>query len=74
MIDPYQLVAEALECDIQTLNENSSMINHPMWDSIGHLNVMMALEEHYGVDIDDDTIRQHQSIEGILATFNSLDS
>ncbi|MBF0247643.1 MAG: acyl carrier protein [Alphaproteobacteria bacterium] len=71
---PYELVAEALGCRPETLRPDSGLNNHPMWDSFGQLNVMMALEENYGVPVDDDSIRAHQGMAGILKTYETLTS
>ncbi|MCR4376873.1 MAG: acyl carrier protein [Rhodospirillales bacterium] len=68
---PFDLVADALGCSTDSLSDMSALNAHPMWDSLGHLNVMMALEEHYGVCIDDDGIRTHQSMAGIIQTYKA---
>ena len=69
---PFELVSEALGCKQDSLSEESGLNVHPMWDSLGHLNVMMALEELYGVQIDNDGIQVHQNMAGILRTYLSL--
>jgi len=68
---PFDLVADALGCSIDSLSDVSALNTHPMWDSLGHLSVMMALEEHYGVCIDDNGIRIHQSMAGIIQTYKA---
>lgn len=69
---PFELVAEALGCSTESLSPESRLNAHPKWDSLGHLNIMMALEEHYGVEIDDEGIRAHQNMAGILKTYEAL--
>lgn len=39
----------------------------PQWDSMGHMEVMMALEAQYGVEINADTIATLTSIPVIVA-------
>jgi len=70
---PYVLVAEALGCSPDSLNEQSALNVHPQWDSLGHLNIMMALEEHYGVHLDNDQVVAHQSMAGIFQTYRQLE-
>jgi len=70
---PYELVSEALGCSPDSLNEQSALNVHPLWDSLGHLNVMMALEEHYDVRIDNSQILAHQSMTGIFQTYHQLE-
>jgi len=44
--------------DIGEINENSSPDTIPQWDSIGHLNLVTAIEEEFGIKIEDDQITQ----------------
>ena len=55
---PFKLIFEALECEEESLNESSGLNNHPAWDSMGHLAVIMALEKKYSINIDDDLINK----------------
>jgi|TARA_B110000240_G_C13410782_1_gene415083 acyl carrier protein len=72
IISPFKLVSEALECDEKSLNESSGLNNHAGWDSMGHLTIMMTLEKSYGIEINDKTINQFQSMAKIIALYNSL--
>jgi acyl carrier protein len=69
---PKALVAEALECAPETLTETSALARHPKWDSFGHLNIMLRLEQHYGVEITDATIRRFESLTAIEALYAEL--
>jgi acyl carrier protein len=69
---PKDLVASALECSPDSLTSASGLARHPNWDSFGHLKIMMALEEHYGVPITDGTIRAHETFAAIQATYEAL--
>jgi citrate synthase len=40
------------------------------WDSLGHMNIMMSLEDSYGVEISTETITELVSIEAILEYIN----
>ena len=68
----YDLVAEALDCDPASLCESSGLGRHPLWDSVGHLSVMMPLEQHYGIEITDQTISQYETLAAILARHDAL--
>jgi acyl carrier protein len=39
----------------------------PQWDSMGHMDLMVALETKFGVEINADTISQLVSIPAIIA-------
>ena len=72
LISPFELVSEALECEQETLHENSGLNNHAAWDSMGHLTVLMALEKAYGVDINEESIKNFQTMSSIIDIYNSL--
>jgi acyl carrier protein len=72
IISPYELVSKALGCAPNSLELDSGLGRHPNWDSFGHLEVMMALEEKYGIEIDDDTIRHFISMGAIIELSQQL--
>jgi acyl carrier protein len=53
-----QIMADVFLLDISEINENSSPDSIPQWDSIGHLNLVTAIEEEFGIKIEDDQITQ----------------
>lgn len=65
IIYPDILIAEALECSHREIIEGLALGLHPKWDSLAHLRVMMALEKNYGVDINDDSIKQFHTRDAI---------
>ncbi len=69
---PVALIAEALGCAESSLAEDSRLGNHPNWDSVGHLSVMLALEQHYGVEITDETIRRYDNVAAIRARYTDM--
>jgi len=73
-IDPTQLteqvrglLAEALHVPHEAVTDGLAFGDLPEWDSMGHMEVMVLLEERYGVEISADTIANLTSVEGILA-------
>jgi acyl carrier protein len=71
--DPFELVAAALNCDVRTLSPESGLNAHQRWDSLGHVAVVMELESHYGVVLDDDSIRLFEAMEAIIALHRQLE-
>ena len=61
------LVAEILNCSPGAITAMSGLGIDPRWDSIAQLNIMLALEERYGVEITDDTIRQFSRFDALEA-------
>ncbi|CAA7619139.1 hypothetical protein MCP1_240019 [Candidatus Terasakiella magnetica] len=70
--DPRTLIAAALDCASESIDADSRLGHHPAWDSVGHLGVMLALEQHYGIAISDETIRRYDSLEAIAALYRSM--
>lgn len=64
---PRELLAGVLNCAPESLTDTSGLARHPKWDSFAHLNIMVALEEHYGVEINDATIRKFDTFSAIEA-------
>ena len=49
-----QLIATMLNVDVFAINEDSSMDNLLNWDSLRHMNLVLALEEEFKVTIPDE--------------------
>jgi acyl carrier protein len=68
------IVASALECDPAELTLESGLNRHPRWDSLAHLEVVVSLENEFGVVIDQQVIRRTLTIELILELLRSGDA
>lgn len=61
------LIAEALGVDTEMVTDDLAYGDLPEWDSMGHMNVMMALEERFGVEITTETIASLVNIPAVCA-------
>jgi acyl carrier protein len=61
------LVAGALQVPLEAVSDGLSFGDLPEWDSMGHMEVMVQLEERFGVEISADTIAALTSLEAICA-------
>ena len=59
------VLAEALQVPAELVTPELAMGDLPQWDSMGHMEVMMLLEERYGVEVNADTIGALTSIPEI---------
>ena len=59
------LVAEALQAPSDLVIPELAFGDLPQWDSLGHMEIMLRLEEQFGVAVDADTIARLVSIEEI---------
>ncbi len=60
-----KFVAAAIDCDPASLRPDSALAQHPNWDSLSHLNVMVMLEREFGVVIDDASIEKYSRLSAI---------
>jgi acyl carrier protein len=52
------LLAEAIQVPAEMVSPDLAFGDLPQWDSLGHMEVMLKLEEEFGVTIDADRIAQ----------------
>jgi acyl carrier protein len=64
------LVAEALDMDRDEIGPDSSMSNTPSWDSMGHMNICMAIERQFGKVFDLDSVVTATSVKRLAALVN----
>ena len=59
------LVADAIQAPVEMVTPDLAFGDLPQWDSLGHMEVMLRLEEQFGLTIDADLIAQLISIPEI---------
>jgi acyl carrier protein len=53
------------------ISEESSPATIPKWDSLAHMNLVLALEEEFGVQFTDDEIPELNSVARILSALEN---
>ena len=64
--DVYTVVAGALGCSPDSLTIESRMYQDHGWDSFGHVSVMTAIEEEYGIAIEDHLLTKLTTMKAIV--------
>jgi acyl carrier protein len=59
------VLAGALRVAPKAITPELALGDLPQWDSLGHMEVMMSLEEHFGIEINADTIAELTSVPAI---------
>lgn len=59
------VLAQALKVDMAEISPETAFGDLPQWDSLGHMELMLLLEEHFGVEINADTITELISVQAI---------
>jgi len=70
--DPFDLVAKALGCSSVSLSLDSAMYRDHGWDSFGQVSVITALEDAYGIHIDDDAIEKYVTMRSIQQLYEQI--
>ncbi len=65
-------MSAVFEVPLDSINENSSTDNLENWDSLRHLNLILALEEEFGVSIPDEEVGNLVNFKLIELTINEL--
>ena len=67
-----QVMAAMLKVEVNVIDSDSSMDNIPNWDSLRHMNLVLALEEEFKVTIPDEDAGNITSYELIKLVLNDL--
>ena len=59
------VLAQALKVEVTDISPETTFGDLPQWDSLGHMELMILLEEHFGVEINADTITNLISVQAI---------
>ncbi len=65
------ILADILDLDPATINDDTAMENVASWDSLNHINVVLALEERFGVSFDVGEIESMISFYDMVQTVES---
>jgi acyl carrier protein len=66
------VMAEVFEIPIDEISINSSSQNIQNWDSLKHMNMIIALEEEFGIFFNEDDIPEIQSFRKISDALKRL--
>lgn len=66
------VMAAVLEVDARTIGDDASMDTISNWDSLRHMNLVLALEDAFGVSFPDDDAANATSYQLILLVLREL--
>lgn len=66
------VVAQVMEIPVESVHEDSSPDTIATWDSLKHMNLVLALEQSFGVTFSEEQIAEMMSVEIIIATLKEL--
>ena len=66
-----EIMATTLELPVTAISENSTMEEIEEWDSLGHVHIMVALEQTFDLYMDVDDFAKLDSVPAILQYLES---
>ena len=67
-----QVMAAVFEIPAESITDDASVDNVDLWDSLHHLNLILAIEEEFGVTIPDEEVGNLVNYKLIELTLNDL--
>jgi len=62
------LIAAALKIPPADISDSTAMAGTPKWDSLAHMDLILAVEEHYKINLEGDEIADMVSVAAIAST------
>ncbi|MEP1206857.1 MAG: acyl carrier protein [Rhizobiaceae bacterium] len=69
----YDIIAGILNIEADTLNEQSNAMNTPNWDSLRHIEVILAVETAYNIRFAINEVVNMQNLGDMRAVLESKD-
>jgi acyl carrier protein len=66
------IMAEALRLPAERIGADAAIGTVPNWDSTAHMRMMIALEDEFGIDLDESRMVEMTSLAKIRATVEAL--
>jgi acyl carrier protein len=67
-----QVMSAVFEIPVESITEDASTDNIENWDSLRHLNLILALEEEFGVSIPDEEVGNLVNFKLIELVLNDI--
>ena len=66
----YQVFSDTFNIPINDIKPETSPGDTPLWDSLGQLNLVSALEQHFSIMFEFEELFEIVSVETIVSTVN----
>lgn len=67
------IIAEVIGVPVEQVGDDASPATLEAWDSLRHMNLIVALEEELGVTFDDDALGRLTSLPAILEELSRVE-
>lgn len=66
-----EIVAETCGVDKSEVTLESTVGDFPAWDSIGHMTILSACEEEFGISFEPEEMMEMEDVKDIAETINA---
>jgi len=66
------VMSEVFGVSVDNIDENTSSENVENWDSMSHMNLIVSLEEEFGIDFPFESIGEAQSFKKLITIITKL--
>ena len=67
-----QVMAAILEIEISSIEDDSSIETLEAWDSVSHMNLVLAMEQEFGTEFSDDQMMEVLSVSKFNEVLSGL--
>jgi acyl carrier protein len=68
----YQVIGQVFGVSVEQINEETSPDTTPNWDSLGHINLILAIETEFGVSLSPEDAMEMLSVKLIRMILEDL--
>jgi len=68
-----KVMAQVLGIEEESINDDSSMSNTEPWDSLRHVNLIIALEQEFGISFPDEEITLLTSVQLFIEAISNIE-
>ena len=69
---PFEVVANALNVNVDVIDENSAFGETPYWDSLNHVAIIGDLENNYEISIPNEDIEKYTTMKSIIELYERI--
>jgi acyl carrier protein len=67
-----QVISAILEIETSSISQDSSIETLEEWDSVSHMNLVLAMEQEFDVEFSDDQMMEVLSVKKLSETLASI--
>lgn len=68
----YEIIAQAIEVDVNKIDEDTAIGDFPSWDSMGQLIIINSLEKEFEIKFDPETIMDLEDVSDMIGAIEEI--